>query len=218
MATAETLMAMFEALAARFGPQHWWPARTPWEVIVGAVLTQNTAWRNVERAVANLEAAGALEPEPMHRLSEAELAELIRPAGTYRVKATRLKRVVDHVFEHYEGDLDRLFARPLDVLRAELLSIRGVGRETADAILLYAGEYPTFVVDAYTARVLRRHRLIDGEADYEMIKELLESHLAEDVALFNEFHALFVEVGKRHCRPRARCADCPLEHLPHDEE
>ncbi len=211
-------MEIYDALAAAFGPRHWWPAKSPWEVIVGAVLTQNTAWTNVQKAIAALQSAGALEPAAMHALNEERLAELIRSSGTFRVKAQRLRRVLDHLFTHYDGDLTRMLARPLHALREELLGIRGIGRETADAIILYAAGHPTFVVDAYTARVLRRHRLIDADADYDAIKDLLESALPADARLFNEFHALFVEVGKRHCRPQARCAGCPLEYLPHDTE
>jgi endonuclease-3 related protein len=218
MPTSDTLRQIFDKLFARFGPQRWWPARTPWEVIVGAVLTQNTAWRNAKRAIVNLEANAALEPAAMNALSVEQLSELIRSSGTYRVKAARLKQFVDHLFNHHEGDLYRMFERPLRELRAELLSIRGIGRETADAILLYACAYPSFVVDAYTVRVLRRHRLIDDNADYDAVKDLLESHLPAEVPLFNEFHALFVEVGKRYCRPHALCDECPLHDMPHDAE
>lgn len=214
--TAETLKAFYEAMFVAYGPQHWWPARTRDEVIVGAILTQNTAWRNVERAIANLEAAGALDWRRLHEMSLPQLAELIRPAGTFNVKARRLKSFVEWLWQRYEGDLDRMFAVPLSALREELLSVSGIGRETADAILLYAGGLPSFVVDAYTARILHRHLLIDESADYEEIKDLFESNLPADVLLFNEYHALLVEIGKRHCRPRAQCAGCPLAGFEHD--
>ena len=216
MSSKQTLMDMFAALSQAYGPQHWWPASTSWEVIIGAILAQNTAWPNVEKAVARLIDADALEPEKLRELDEPALAELIRPAGTYRVKAARLKRFVEFFFERYDGDLQSMFAVPLESLRAELLTVRGIGRETADAILLYAGRLPSFVVDAYTARILRRHGLIDQDADYEQIKELFESYLPSDVALFNEYHALLVQVGKTHCRPRPKCAGCPLEPFEHD--
>ena len=210
-------MNMFRAMSQAYGPQLWWPAKTPWEVIVGAILTQNTAWRNVEQAIARLAQAGALQPEKMRALNERDLAELIRPAGTYRLKASRLKRFVEFFFERYDGDLPAMFRTSLDTLRTELLGIHGVGRETADAILLYAGHLPSFVVDAYTARILRRHGLLDEEADYEQIKEFFESHLPADVDLYNEYHALLVRVGKEHCRPKPRCSGCPLEPFEHDE-
>jgi endonuclease-3 related protein len=216
--TAVTLQAFYDAMFAAYGPQHWWPGETREEVMIGAILTQNTAWRNVERAIENLKRVEALDWQRLYDMDDEELAELIRPAGTYRVKTRRLKSLVTWVVETYDGDMDALFARPVDLLREELLAISGIGRETADAILLYAGGLPSFVVDAYTARILRRHGLIDESADYEEIKELFESNLAQDVELFNEYHALLVQVGKVHCRPRARCEGCPLEPFEHEVE
>lgn len=216
--TAETLQAIYQAMFDAYGPQHWWPAETPTEVIIGAILTQNTAWKNVERAIANLKQADALDWHKLHALSMEELAELIRPAGTYKVKARRLKAFIEWLWANHDGRLDSMFAASMPTLREELLSISGIGPETADAILLYAAEKPSFVVDAYTARILYRHRLIDETADYHEIKELFESNLPEDIPLFNEYHALLVEVGKRHCRPRARCQDCPLSIFEHEVE
>jgi len=210
------LRAFFDAMLAAYGPQHWWPARTRTEVVIGAILTQNTAWRNVERAIDNLRAAGALDWTVLRDMPTERLAELIRPAGTYNIKTRRLRAFINFLWDRYDGDLDRLLARPLPTLREELLGISGIGRETADAIILYAGGQPTFVVDAYTARILHRHRLIDEYADYEEIKDLFESNLPADAALFNEYHALLVEVGKRHCRPRPICEGCPLAQFPHD--
>jgi len=209
---------MYKAMLATYGPQGWWPAKTPTEVIIGAILTQNTAWRNVERAIDNLRRAKALDWRRLHEMNLEPLAELVRPSGTYRVKARRLKAFIDWFWDRYEGDLDRMFATSLPALREELLSISGIGRETADAILLYAGQLPSFVVDAYTARILYRHRLIDSSADYDEIKELFESNLPAEVPLFNEYHALLVHVGKLHCRPQARCEGCPLELFEHDLE
>lgn len=215
--TAARLRAFYDALLAAYGPQHWWPGETPLEVIVGAVLTQNTAWTNVERAIANLKAADALDWHRLHRMSHAQLAELIRPAGYFNIKAKRLKNLVKWIVDRFDGDLDAMFALPTSTLREELLSINGIGRETADSILLYAGRHTTFVVDAYTARILKRHGLIDDEADYEIIKDVFESHLPADEPLFNEYHALLVQVGKRCCRPRdPRCDECPLNPFPHD--
>ena len=216
--TAAALEALYDAMWAAYGPQHWWPAETPTEVIVGAILTQNTAWRNVERAIDILEEAGALTFRRLHELEPEPLAELIRPAGTYKVKTRRLKAFVDWLWARYDADLDRMFATDVSALREELLSVHGIGRETADAIMLYAGGLPTFVVDAYTARILQRHRLIDESADYDEIKELFETHLPADAEYFNEYHALLVQVGKQHCRPRARCPGCPLEPFEHEVE
>ncbi len=216
--TGQTLHEFYDAMFSAYGPQHWWPAKTPTEVIIGAILTQNTAWRNVERAIDNLRAAGALDWGRLRELPFDELAELIRPAGTYRVKARRLKGFVEWLWERFDADLERMFAMPVSSLREELLSVPGIGRETADAILLYAGGLATFVVDAYTARILYRHRLIDASADYDEIKDLFESNLPSDAAMFNEYHALLVQVGKQHCRPRARCEGCPLEPFEHEVE
>ena len=216
--TSQTLRAFYDAMYKALGPQHWWPAQTPTEVIIGAILTQNTAWRNVERAIDNLKRAKALDWKRLHELSFEELAELIRPAGTFNVKARRLKSFIQWFHDRFALDLDRMFEMSVSSLREELLEVSGIGRETADAILLYAGRMPSFVVDAYTARILYRHNLIDRSADYDEIKELFESNLPDDVQLFNEYHALLVDVGKKHCRPKARCDGCPLERFEHDAE
>jgi endonuclease-3 related protein len=208
-----TLDEVYNRLFSAFGPQHWWPGETPFEVMVGAVLVQNTAWRNVERAIVNLREAGAMAPEPLWRLPEAELAELIRPAGYFRIKARRLRNLLAYLFERHGGSLDAMFAVDTDTLRSELLSIHGIGPETADSILLYAAGRPTFVVDTYTARVLKRHAWIEPEADYHAIKEHFEGGLAADAARYNEFHALLVRVGHLHCRKTPQCETCPLKDL-----
>lgn len=208
---------MYDALFAAYGPQHWWPAKTCVEIVVGAILAQNTAWTNVEKALAALGRVGLLNWAALREASAETLETHVRPAGTFRVKARRLKSFVDWFFEAYGGDEGAMFATPLNTLRYELLGVSGIGPETADAILLYAGELPTFVVDAYTARVLRRHELIDGEATYDDIKSLFEDALPADVLMFNEYHALLVRAAKSQCRPRAKCDGCPLEHFPHDE-
>jgi endonuclease-3 related protein len=218
MGRTSDLPLFYDALLRAYGPQGWWPARTPLEVVVGAILTQNTAWRNVERAIERLRSAGALNWQRLAELTEAELAELIRAAGTFNVKARRLKSFVEFLFARYGGDLDAMADVGTERLREELLSVRGIGRETADAILLYALGRPSFVVDAYTHRILRRHGLIDADTDYEGLKSLFESALPADAAMFNEFHALLVAVGKKQCRPRAQCAGCPLEPFEHDLE
>jgi len=173
---------------------------------------------NVEKAVINLKEENLLEPEPFRNLPLPKLAELIRPAGYYNIKAGRLKNFINWLFDNYDGSLDVLKDIPTGRLRTELLSIRGIGRETADSILLYALDRPVFVVDAYTARIAARHHFIEPEADYEQLRELFQSGLQEDTKLFNEYHALLVLLGKQFCKTRALCAGCPLEHLPHTVE
>ncbi len=206
---ARSLRHLYDVLLGAFGPQHWWPGETPFEVMVGAVLTQNTNWKNVERAIDNLKGSDLLDPHALHRLSEAKLATLVRPSGFYNVKARRLKALLNWLIDSADGDLEDLRRRPLSKLRGALLSVPGVGPETADSILLYALGKPTFVVDAYTRRVLRRHGLVDERASYEDVKALFELCLPRKAQLFNEYHALLVELGKRFCRPQPLCADCP---------
>jgi endonuclease-3 related protein len=212
------LMEVYQRLATALGPQHWWPGETPFEVMVGAVLTQNTNWRNVERAIRNLREADLLEPRALARVPLAELEELIRPAGYYRVKARRLRALLKYLIHRHNGSLEKMFAADLATLRGELLSINGIGPETADSILLYAGNLPIFVVDAYTHRILSRHGWIDFDADYYQIQEYFLEQLPEDVKLYNEYHALLVRVGKDYCRKsQPRCGECPLaELLPPD--
>jgi len=215
--TGQRLGKFFDALLGAYGPQHWWPGHAgPTEIIIGAILTQNTSWKNVEKAIAQLRAAGLMNWAALRDVDVADLAERIRPAGYYNLKARRLKHFVDWLWDQHDGKLDGLGSLSLGQLRQDLLRINGIGPETADAILLYALEMPTFVVDAYTRRVAVRHRLIDEEVDYDRLKSLFEDHLPEDVAMFNEFHALLVEVGKRHCKPTARCEGCPLAGFSHD--
>jgi endonuclease-3 related protein len=211
-------MALYEALLAHFGPQSWWPARTRFEVIVGAILTQNTNWQNVEKAIANLRRARLLVPERLRRLDRAALAERIRPAGYFNVKARRLGAFLDWLFCEYGGSLRRMAAAPTDALRRQLLAVNGIGRETADSILLYALERPVFVIDVYTRRVLRRHGLAGGDEDYDALRALFESQLPRRVSLYNEYHALLVMAGKHHCGTRARCDGCPLAFHRHMEE
>jgi len=201
---------MFDMLLAHYGPQHWWPGETPFEVIVGAILTQNTSWTNVEKAIANLRDDDALTPGALHRLPVERLAELIRPAGYFNIKSARLRHFLDWLVERFDGDLDAMFACRLHALREELLSVKGIGPETADSILLYAGQMPTFVVDTYTGRVMTRHELIDEDVGYEDLKAFCEDHIPADVAFYNEFHALLVNVGKDFCRPKPKCSACPL--------
>jgi len=211
------LRMMFDELFAVYGPQHWWPGITKTEIVAGAILTQNTAWSNVRRAIANLRRERLLSFAALRDVPIARLEKLIQPSGTYRVKARRLKAFVDELWGRHHGSLKSMLEGDVDEVRRRLLSIPGIGPESADAILLYAGDRPTFVVDAYTQRILRRHFVIDECADYESVRSLFHETLPRDAKLFNEFHALFVELGKRHCRSKARCAGCPLENRPHDE-
>ena len=204
------LLRLYLALFRRFGPQRWWPAKTPLEVAVGAILTQNTAWSNVERALERLAAQRLVDPRRLRALSQVELARLIRPSGTYRIKAQRLKAFLDFLWERFNGRVERLKTAPLEKLRSALLSVPGIGPETADSILLYAAGRPIFVVDAYTRRVLARHRLVPPDIGYEPLRAVFERHLPSDPALFNEYHALLVAVGKRYCRSRPLCESCPL--------
>jgi endonuclease-3 related protein len=211
------LRAFYDRLVATYGPQHWWPADTATEVVIGAILTQNTAWRNVERAIERLSARGALDLEVIHAMEEGELADLIRPAGTYRVKAARLKAFASVACVDFGGDPGAMLDGEPETARVRLLAIHGIGPETADAILLYAADRPTFVVDAYTRRVLRRHRLIDDDATYESIRALFHESVEPSAAQYNEYHALLVAVGKAHCGKQPRCEGCPLADWPHDD-
>ena len=211
----ETLSEIYRLLYDSFGPQHWWPGDTALEIATGAILAQNTSWTNVEKAIKNLKAAGCLTPESLYHIDISVLAELIRPAGYYNIKAKRLKNFLEWLFESYNGKLTDLESLSTEKFREELLAVKGIGRETADSILLYAFERPVFVVDAYTARITIRHNLIDPDADYEQLRYLFESNLTRDVRLFNEYHALLVRAGKEFCRPKAKCQGCPLEELPH---
>ncbi len=212
---SETLSEIYRLLFDAFGPQHWWPGETSFEIMTGAILAQNTNWTNVEKAIANLKSAGYLTPDALNRIDLMQLAELIRPAGYYNIKAKRLKNFVNWLFDNYRGELANLQTIYTDQLREKLLAIKGIGRETADSILLYALGRPIFVVDAYTARITLRHELIEPGADYEQLRELFQSNLPEDVPFFNEYHALLVRAGKEFCKTKARCSGCPLEELPH---
>ena len=215
---SKQLTEIYQLLFESFGPQHWWPGETRFEIITGAILAQNTNWTNVEKAISNLKSAHLLTPEKLHNLDVSELAELIRPAGYYNIKANRLKNFLNWLFCNYDGRLTNLENLNTDQLRGELLAISGIGRETADSILLYAFDRSIFVVDAYTARIATRHGLIEQGADYEQLRELFQSNLPQETKLFNEYHALLVRVGKNWCKPKARCAGCPLEKLPHTLE
>ncbi|MEJ5330627.1 MAG: endonuclease III domain-containing protein [Desulfobaccales bacterium] len=208
------MKALYDRLLDAFGPQGWWPGETPFEVALGAILTQNTNWQNVARVLENLKARGLLDPFRLYELPAAELAALLRPAGYYNVKAERVRHFLAFLLERAGGSLARLAEEPLEALRPALLTVKGVGPETADSILLYALNKPTFVVDAYTLRVLSRHALVPERLPYEDLRRLFMDHLPPEVPLYQEFHALLVRLGKEFCRPRPRCAGCPAAGWP----
>lgn len=205
------LMDAFELMFAHFGPRKWWPGETPFEVMVGAILTQNTNWKNVERAITNLKSEKVLDPHELFKLSPSHLADLIRPAGYFRIKAGRLQSFLKYFVERYNGSVEKMAARPLCELRPELLEVKGIGPETADSILLYALQKPIFVIDAYTKRILSRHNICAEEDGYVELQEIFMDKLPDDVPLFNEYHALIVEIGKNFCRKDPRCTECPLK-------
>lgn len=208
------LRAIHDVLLQHFGPQGWWPGRTRLEICVGAILTQNTAWTNVERAIRNLRQARALNLPALHAAPLPQLAAWIRPAGYFNVKARRLRAFTTLVMERFGGRLEKLFALPATELRATLLEVNGIGPETADSITLYAAGQPVFVVDAYTRRFLHRHGWAGAKASYDEIAALFTSHLPREAPLFNEYHALIVALGKNFCRPRPLCDKCPLRRWP----
>jgi endonuclease-3 related protein len=202
------LLTVYRRLLTAHGPQHWWPGDSPFEIMVGAVLTQNTAWSNVERAIANLKRAGALTPEAIIAAPHRKLAAWLKPSGYFNIKAQRLRAFCAWLLQH--GGARRLAKWPTDKLRHELLAVHGVGPETADDILLYAFKRPVFVIDAYTRRILSRLGMIGGDEPYEVLRQMFETRLGANEPLFNEYHALIVAHAKDICRPRPRCAQCCL--------
>ncbi len=207
-------LRVYNRLFAYYGPQNWWPGETALETMVGAVLTQNTNWGNVEKAIANLRAAKQLSFVVLHGLAVDELAEYIRPSGYYNIKARRLKNLFQMIADEYEGEVQFLLDDSLEGARENLLGVKGVGPETADSILLYAAEKPVFVVDTYTHRVFSRHEIVAEENDYYSLQQEFMDSLPEDVQLFNEYHALIVAVAKEFCKKGVpRCSECPLYEL-----
>lgn len=208
---SQVLYEIYERLYAYFGPQNWWPAETPFEVCVGAILTQNASWKNVKKAIENLKKNDLLEPKKLYEIPLNNLTEIIKPSGFYNLKAKRLKNFVKFLVEKYEGSLEKLFSKELYEVRKELMSIKGLGKETVDSILLYAGNFPIFVVDAYTYRILNRHHLVPEETTYEEIQALFMENLPHNPQFFNEFHALLVACGKEFCKKKEPlCNACPL--------
>lgn len=216
------LLDYYRTALKKLGPQHWWPGETPFEVCVGAILTQNTNWTNVEKAIANLKSRKLLDPRKLYNLQPHELAALIRPAGYFNIKTRRLRSFLKFLIDEYDGDLARMFAERTESLREKLLAVKGIGPETCDSILLYAGGHPVFVVDAYTKRIFTRHQVLPEEADYHEIQEYFVSHLPPhpgplpqgERSLYNEFHALIVNIGKNWCKSREPdCERCPWKRF-----
>lgn len=211
---AHKLMTIYRTLERAYGPQHWWPGDTPFEVMVGAVLTQNTAWSNVEKAIANLKRERLLSLPALRAVPPGRLSSLIRPSGYYNIKAKRLRNLLGFIKNHYRGNLKRMFADDPETLRGNLLGVNGIGPETADSILLYAAEQPVFVVDAYTRRVFSRHGFLSEDASYDEVRRFFMDRLPPDARLYNEYHALIVRVGKESCkRSKPACGSCPLGPL-----
>ena len=206
-------LAIYQTLLHYYGPRNWWPAKTPFEVMVGAILTQNTSWRNVEKTIQNLGARKKLSLKALKKISRSSLSPLIKSAGYFNVKADRLKNLVDYLWNHYRGHLSQMSSKKTLTLRKELLEVKGIGEETADSILLYAAGKAVFVVDAYTRRVLSRHGFIKGDESYGEIQKMLTKNLPLNRSLFNDYHAQIVEVGKDYCHRTPNCANCPLNKL-----
>ena len=204
------LMQLYRRLYRYYGEFHWWPGESPLEISVGAILTQNTAWTNVEKAITRLKEARSLSVASLGRMSHGRLARLIKAAGYFNVKARRLKNFISFLQERYDGSLRKMFHRETGHLREELLSVNGVGPETADSILLYAGGKPSFVIDAYTKRILSRHGVMPYEKSYDEFQKLFVKRLPRNGTLYNQYHAMFVNVGKDFCRKQPLCTSCPL--------
>lgn len=204
------LIQLYRRLHRHYGDLRWWPGETPLEISVGAILTQNTAWTNVEKAIKRLKQARSLSVAALARMTHNRLAPLIRSAGYFNVKARRLKNFISFLEARYNGSLTKMFKQKSDTLREELLSVNGVGPETADSILLYAGEKPVFVIDAYTKRILSRHGVLPYDKSYEEFQRLFMDRLPRDTALYNQYHAMFVIIGKEFCRRQPLCDSCPL--------
>jgi len=212
---SEILMTIYQKLYKTYGPRHWWPGETSFEVMVGAILTQNTSWGNVEKAILKLKGKGVLNPKGIHHLKKSQLASLIKSSGYYRIKADRLKSFMGFLFEEYGGDIKKMGRERLEELRGKLLQVKGIGPETADSILLYGLKKPIFVVDAYTKRILSRHGVISEKASYDDVQKLFMEHLPHDEKIFNEYHALLVHLGKNLCKKIPQCNICPLKGIAH---
>lgn len=208
------LLKIYKIMYSTYGQQHWWPGETDFEVIVGAILTQNTNWTNVEKAINRLKEAELLTPEGIKDVEISELAELIRSSGYFNLKSKRLKSFISFLYDDFDGDLGKLFSMDLKTIRSKLLDVNGIGPETADSILLYAGGYPTFAIDTYTKRIFSRIGILREEHTYHQIQDYFMENLESDIQLFNEYHALIVKHAKEYCRTKPICQSCPLLDLP----
>ncbi|MGQ9705417.1 MAG: endonuclease III domain-containing protein [bacterium] len=205
---------VYDILLKELGPQRWWPAQNRWEVVVGAVLTQNTNWINVERAIENLKYKELIDIEKLAKADIKDIAEAIRPSGYFNQKARKLKGIATYIKDKNDGKLDEFFNKPTEILRNELLSIWGIGKESADSIILYSAEKPIFVVDSYTIRILKRHNIIDEVDNYDDVQRLFMESLERDIRIYNEYHALLVNIGKNYCTKRKqKCEICVLNRL-----
>ncbi len=204
------LIEIYDTLYNAFGPQYWWPGETPFEVIIGAILTQNTSWGNVEKAINNLKKNRVCSINSLYKMQNKQLAALIKPAGYFNIKAKRLKEFMNFLVSNYRGSVKKMRTEDTQLLRNRLLSVNGIGPETADSILLYALEKPVFVIDAYTKRIMQRHKLVSDKTTYHELQTLFHENLPQDTRLFNEYHALFVKLGKDYCKTKPKCSECPL--------
>ncbi len=212
--TPKLLLRVYKALRTKYGHLKWWPGDTRFEIILGAILTQNTSWTNVEKAIAALKKRGFLKVEAIHQMPERELAGLIRSAGYFNIKANRIKHFTNYLYQTYHGSLSKMFQRPGNLLREELLAVKGIGPETADSILLYAGGKPFFVVDAYTKRVFSRHKFFRVTSSYGQVQAFFMTRLPSDTRLYNDYHAQIVNIAKTHCfKNQPDCDSCPLNFL-----
>jgi endonuclease III related protein len=209
----KSLLKIYKTLLQHFGYRNWWPAKTKIEIIIGAILAQNTNWKNVELAISNLREAKVLSYNGLQETPVDQLAELIRPSGYYNVKAQKLKTFVEFLSAEYSGSLMMMFREETSILREKLLSVKGIGPETADSILLYAGQHLIFVSDLYTYRVMTRHKLLPEKADYHQIQKFFQDNIPEDIDLYNDFHAQIVTVGSKYCNKTPKCEECPLREL-----
>jgi endonuclease III related protein len=212
MTTGQRLLNIFQSLLSSFGKRNWWPGDTKLEIIVGAILTQNTSWKNVERAINNMKAHGILDINGLHAISKQELGVIIKPSGFYNQKSDRLKMFIDVLHDEFGLSIEQLGVYDTDYLRNLMLGINGIGPETADSILLYALNRPIFVVDAYTKRFLKNHRLYNGSVKYDDVQQYFMKNLPLDAYLFNEFHALIVRLCQNYCKKVPECSPCPLKN------
>ena len=216
MNITQRLIKIYSKLLDNYGEQHWWPADNKLECAIGAILTQNTSWKNVEKAIVNIKSAMDITVENLSAISADELSVLIRPSGFYKLKAKRIKGLLEFILNEYHGNIENMEHQNTITLRSGLLSVNGIGPETADCILLYALNKPVFVIDKYTYRFLYRHGLVERETNYKEMQDLFMENLENRSDLFGEFHALIVEVGKNHCKKKAICEDCPINFDTHN--